>query len=280
MSDPQATTGELVTLLDMVSRDLIQKLRRPVRIGVSGAQGSGKTTFAKAWAKANPRVASFSLDDVYITTSDRKTLASSVSQLFKVRGAPGTHNLDLAKRTMLKLADAKARDATPLPRFDKLADHPLPANEWPNFVGTANVALVDGWCLGATAQAEDELAEPVNDLEREQDKNGAWRNHVNAQLEGPYATFFDRFDCFIHLAAPSWDIVPDWRLEQEAGLRGLAVADVPQDVRANIVRFCSYYERVTRHMLAGGRRADWVVSLGERREIIAIDETPRPAPGA
>lgn len=267
-----ADTDDLVALLDMVSRDLIQKLRRPVRIGLSGAQGSGKTTSARAWAKANPRIAQFSLDDVYLATAERKKLAAEISPLYRVRGAPGSHDLDLAKRTLVKLADARAQDLTPLPRYDKLADHRVPQNEWPMFKGTANVALVDGWCMGATPQGGDDLATPVNDLEREDDASGAWRGHANAQLEGPYAAFFDRFDAFIHLVAPDWDVVPRWRLEQEAGLRGMEVAAVPADIRANITRFCNHYERLTRHMLAGGRRPGWVVTLGENREILDIAE--------
>lgn len=266
-----APGSDVVTLLDDVSKELIQKLRRPVRIALSGAQGSGKTTIARKWAKSNPRIASFSLDDIYLNTADRKALAAKVSPLFRVRGAPGTHDLALGKRTLEKLSAARARDRTPLPRFDKLGDHPVPANEWPNFDGTANIVLVDGWCLGATPQTADALATPVNDLEREQDKNGAWRAYVNAQLEGPYAAFFGRFDAIVHLAAPSWDVVPRWRLEQEAGLRGIPVEDVPQDVRANIVRFCNHYERITRHMLAGGRRAEWIVRLGEDREALDIE---------
>ncbi|MDX2234051.1 MAG: hypothetical protein NW200_06095 [Hyphomonadaceae bacterium] len=264
-------TGEIVTLLEMVSRDLIQTLRRTVRIGLSGAQGSGKTTAARAWAKQNPKIAHFSLDDVYLATAERKALAASVSPLFKVRGPPGTHDLELAKRTLLKLADARARDRTPLPRFDKLADHRVPAAEWPLFEGTPNVQLVDGWCMGAAPEPADALDMPVNDLELDEDADGRWRTHANAQLEGPYAAFFDRFDAFVHLAAPSWDVVPRWRLEQEAGLRGVAVDAVPPEVRANVTRFCHHYERLTRHMLAGGRRAQWVVRLGENREILGVD---------
>ena len=274
MSDPAATTTELVTLLEMVSRDLIQTLRRPVRIGLSGAQGSGKTTAAKAWVKQNPKIANFSLDDVYLNTADRKALATKVSPLFKVRGPPGTHDLDLAKRTLIKLHDARARDVTPLPRFDKLADHRVPAEQWPNFAGTANVVLIDGWCMGATPEPTAALEDPVNDLELDYDDKGAWRGHINAQLEGPYAAFFGRIDMFIHIVAPSWDVVPRWRLEQEAGLRGIAVDAVPQDIRANLTRFVNHYHRVTQHMLDGGRLPGWTVRLGDNREILSIDGPP------
>jgi D-glycerate 3-kinase len=264
-------TDEVVTLLDMLSRELIQSLKRPVRIALSGAQGSGKTTIAKAWAKQNPRIAHFSLDDVYLATAERKKLAADVSPLFRVRGPPGSHDLELAKRTLIKLADARAQDLVPLPRYDKLEDHRVPPAQWPNFKGTANVVLVDGWCMGATPEPPEALEMPVNDLELDDDENGAWRGYINAQLEGPYATFFQRFDAFVFLQAPDWEVVPRWRTEQEATLRGIAFDAVPPDVRANVIRFCNHYERLTRHMLAGGRRAEWVVRLGENREILGVD---------
>lgn len=266
-----STATEIATLIDMVSRELILELKRPVRIAVSGAQGCGKTTACKAFAAGNPRVAHFSLDDIYLATAERKALAANVSPLFKVRGPPGSHDLELGKRTLVKLKDARAQDMTPLPRFDKLEDRRVPANEWPVFKGTANVVLVDGWCMGATPEPAEALEMPVNDLELDEDENGAWRAYANAQLEGAYADFFGRFDLFIHIAAPSFDVVPHWRLEQEASLRKLAIDAVPPEVKTNIARFVQYYERITRHMLAGGRRAEWVVRLGEDRQILGID---------
>jgi len=266
-----ATAAEIATLIDMVSRELILELKRPVRIAVSGAQGCGKTTACKAFAAGNPRVAHFSLDDIYLATAERKTLAANVSHLFKMRGPPGSHDLELGKRTLIKLKDARAQDMTPLPRFDKLADHRVPAAEWPTFKGTANVVLVDGWCMGATPEPADALEMPVNDLELDEDEAAIWRTYANAQLEGPYADFFGRFDLFIHIAAPSFDVVPQWRLEQEATMRTLKIEAVPPEVKTNIARFVQYYERITRHMLAGGRRADWTVRLGEDRAILGID---------
>lgn len=266
-----STAAEIATLIDMVSRELILELKRPVRIAVSGAQGCGKTTACRAFAAANPRVAHFSLDDIYLATAERKALAANVSPLFKVRGPPGSHDLELGKRTLVKLKDARAQDTTQLPRFDKLADHRVPAAEWPVFKGTANVVLVDGWCMGATPEPAEALEMPVNDLELDEDENGAWRAYANAQLEGAYADFFGRFDLFITIQAPSFDVVPQWRLEQEATLRKLAIDAVPPEVKTNIARFVQYYERITRHMLAGGRRAEWVVRLGEDRSILGID---------
>lgn len=252
------------------ARTLIQRLKRPVRIGLAGAQGSGKSTLAAAWAKADPRVAHFSLDDVYLTTAARKALGEKISPLLRTRGAPGTHDLDLAKRTILQLEAARGRDRTPLPRFDKVADAPVKAASWPTFLGTPNVIVVDGWCVGATPQDAADLADPVNMLELEEDEAGAWRGYVNDQLAGPYAAFFARLDAIIAFDAPTFDIVETWRLDQEAQLRGLSVETLPREVRANIGRFVLHYERITRHMLAGGRRAEIIIPLGPDRAVLDI----------
>src|SRR5690606_27248149 len=109
---------------------------------------------------------------------------------------------------------------TPLPAFDKLADERAPAARWPAFAGRPTAVLVDGWCLGATAQTEADLAAPINALETERDGQGIWRRAVNAELAGPYAEAFARFDAMLFLKAPSFDAVLDWRCQQEAGMMG------------------------------------------------------------
>ncbi|MFZ4070303.1 MAG: kinase [Caulobacterales bacterium] len=257
----------LISLLDDAARDLIKIHKRPVRIGVSGAQGSGKSTFALAWAKANPKVAHFSLDDVYLTTKQRLDLAATVSPLLKTRGPAGTHDLELAKRTFRQLASARARDTTPLPRFDKVADQPVKSQAWPLYIGTPNVMLIEGWCIGAAPEPDDLLQIPINDLEVTEDADGRWRAFVNQRLGDEYAAFFAQLDLIVHFKAPHWDVVPGWRRQQEAGLRKLAVEKLPPEVLANLDRFVMHFERVTRHMLASGCRADWTVVLDEDRVV-------------
>ena len=53
----------------------------------------------------------------------------------------------------------------------------------------------------------------------------------------------------------------DWRCEQEAGLMGLAPADLPAERRAELAVFIQAFERITRSLLAGGVRADLTVRL-------------------
>ncbi|MNT03382.1 nucleoside triphosphate hydrolase domain-containing protein [compost metagenome] len=253
-------------LLDAVGA-LIAAHARPGHvplIGIAGAQGSGKTTLARLAAE-RLGAAHLSLDDVYLTKAEREAKGRAVHPLFAVRGPPGTHDLGLLNATVAALRAAGPDSRTPLPAFDKLSDDRRPQAQWPMFAGRPSAVLIDGWCLGATAQAEAELELPINALEREQDGQGVWRRAVNAALAGPYAELFACFDAVLLLKAPSFDAVLDWRCEQEAGLMGLAPADLPADRRAALAVFIQAFERLTRHMLAGGVRADVIITLDQDR---------------
>ncbi|MDP1736956.1 MAG: kinase [Caulobacter sp.] len=272
---PGATQAGGVTnpaLLDLV-RDLAAARAgpdRPPLIGISGPQGSGKTTLARA-AADRLGGAAFSLDDVYLTQAERAGLAARVHPLFAVRGPPGTHDLDLADRAVAALRTAGTDSRTRLPRFDKLADERAPERDWPVFEGRPKVILVDGWCLGATGQDPATLAAPVNALERDEDPNAVWRSYADDALMGRYQAFFAGFDAIVFLAAPSFETVLDWRCEQEADLLGLTLADLPPGRRAELARFIQHFERITRHMLAGGVAAEVVVRLGADRAVLAIE---------
>jgi D-glycerate 3-kinase len=233
-------------------------------IGIAGAQGSGKTTLARAAAE-RLGAAHLSLDDVYLTGAERQALAREVHPLFAVRGPPRTHDLTLLERALASLRAAEADSRTPLPAFDKLADDRAPRTDWPVFAGRPSAVLVDGWCLGATPQAEADLAAPINALEADQDEEGSWRRAANAALAGSYAEAFAGFDAVLFLQAPSFDAVLDWRCEQEAGLMNLPPADLPPARRAELAVFIQHFERITQHMLAGGVRADLTITLDLQR---------------
>ncbi|MNS77513.1 nucleoside triphosphate hydrolase domain-containing protein [compost metagenome] len=235
-------------------------------IGIAGAQGSGKTTLARAAAERFC-AAHLSLDDVYLTQAEREAKGRTVHPLFAVRGPPGTHDLRLLEATVEALRAAAPASRTALPAFDKLADDRRSETQWPVFTGRPSAVLVDGWCLGATPQVAADLIAPINALEREQDGQGLWRGAVNAELAGAYAEAFARFDALLFLKAPSFSAVLDWRCEQEAGLMGLSPAALPLERRAELSVFIQHFERITRHMLAGGVRADRTFSLGPDRGL-------------
>jgi D-glycerate 3-kinase len=240
--------------------------RTPI-VGVAGPQGSGKTTLVAAYASEHAGTAHFSLDDVYLPASYRRLIAQSVHPLFATRGPPGTHNLTQFNETLDELCEAGDGAQTILPAFDKVADNPVHSSRRPAFRGKASVILVDGWCLGANAQTEAELAAPVNVLEADGDKDAVWRKEVNENLAGAYQMTFGRLDAIINLQAPSFEIIHQWRCEQEESLLARPLSDAD---RLRIARFIQHFERITRHMLAGGRRADIEVQLDNRRNVIEI----------
>ncbi len=240
--------------------------RIPV-VGVAGPQGCGKTTLVKAYTAFHPQTAHFSLDDVYLDASERRKLAAAAHPLFATRGPPGTHDLGLLRDTLDALQSADPDSRTLLPAFDKVTDNPAPRTRRPVFEGRPQLILIDGWCLGAASQPADKLETPLNRLESNEDPRGKWRRAVDDHLTLPYAVAFQRLDAILYLRAPSFDVVPDWRCEQEEGLLGRPLTSADRD---RIGRFVQHYERITRHMMAGGRRADVEIQLDTRRNVTEV----------
>ncbi|MBK8839055.1 MAG: kinase [Hyphomonadaceae bacterium] len=246
--------------------------RIPV-VGVAGPQGSGKTTLVAAHAAAHRQTAHFSLDDVYLPAGYRRLLAQSVHPLFETRGPPGTHNILQFNETLDELLEAGEGAQTFLPAFDKIADNPVHAMRKPVFRGRPSVILVDGWCLGALPQAPEQLAIPVNDVEAKQDAASTWRREINDNLAGAYQHAFARLDAILYLRAPSFAVIHDWRCQQEEGLLGRALNDAD---RQRVGRFIAHFERITRHMMDGGRRADIEVQLDDRRNVTEVKHILQP----
>lgn len=241
---------------------------RPPVVGVVGAQGSGKTTLARAAADAFG-AAQISIDDVYLTRAEREAMAREVHPLFLTRGPPGTHDLALLQRLIADLSAAGPDDITLIPAFDKRGDDRRPIQEWRAFRGRPSAILIDAWCLGAVPEDSVALAEPVNDLERDQDADGRWRRRINDCLAGPYAAFAARMDAIVFLKAPGFEVVLDWRCQQEADLLGVAPDDLPQAERRRLAGFIRHFERITRRMLSDAVQATVTVALDRDRRPCA-----------
>lgn len=243
---------------------------RPLVLGLCAAQGSGKSTVAARLAARFPRSAVLSLDDLYLTRSDRRRLAREVHPLFETRGAPGAHDVALGVET---IAAVLAGEAALLPRFDKAIDDRAPMASWPRAPRDSQLLIFEGWCVGATPQCDEDLAAPVNALEAEEDPDGVWRRHVNTALGGSYRTLFATIDTLTLMIPPSWPTVLRWRTEQEEALRRKAgnAAGVMDALR--LARFISHYERLTRHIWSEmPARADLCLRLDASRRSISPHE--------
>jgi D-glycerate 3-kinase len=250
--------------------DLIVQ-RRAFFVGVSGPQGSGKTTAARGLRllleARGLRVASLSIDDLYLTRAERQALAARVHPLLATRGPPGTHDRQLGLATFDAL---RAGLSLALPRFDKAIDDRAPLADWPWFEGPADVVLFEGWCVGATPAPSADLVAPLNALERDEDPDGVWRAYVNDALAGDQV-LFDQLDLLIQIVPPSFEVVVGWRREQEAKLRAERPGATGLMDDAQVARFVAHFERVTRRLLTEGpAHADAVLRLDAKRQPLSL----------
>lgn len=251
---------------------------RPLILGINGAQGSGKSTLTDFLALTldtvyGNRVASLSLDDLYLTRAERQGLAREIHPLFATRGVPGTHDTALGLSVLAALQTAQADDETALPSFDKARDDRRPVAEWPRFCGRPDIILFEGWCVGTRPQSPGALESPVNPLEAQEDPDGSWRRYVNAQLEGPYAELYSLLERLVFLKVPDLAKVFEWRKLQEQKLRArtTVAAGVGLLDDAGIRRFIQHFERLTRHNLEDlPARADLTLELDHAHRFTAV----------
>lgn len=248
----------------------------PILVAVNGCQGSGKSTLADylvASLNASDKVSTvaLSLDDFYYTHAQRVHLAQTVHPLLLTRGVPGTHDMSLLNTTLDELMIGSKSSIISIPRFDKARDDRRPQSDWDSVKRPLDIVIVEGWCLGASAQSEHQLIAPVNDLEAEEDSSGQWRSHVNQVLAQQFPPLYERVHQWIMLQAPCFDCVFRWRLEQE---RKLADSLSPNSgiklmSDAEIAKFIQYYQRITERCLIDlPGRVNHLFRLGEHRDIV------------
>ena len=249
--------------------------------GINGPQGSGKSTLARFLAlvlehRHGLRCAVLSLDDFYLDRPRREALARNVHPLFCTRGVPGTHDTALAASVFDALAASTADSTVALPAFNKATDNPHPQQAWPLFRGRADIVLFEGWCVGVPAQEQQDLAPPVNELERLEDSEGHWRAAVNAHLENDYRHWWAHLDGLIYLQIPDFALVETWRRLQEHKLRQ-RLQDAGQTLPEHLLsdeqvhRFIQHYERLTRFaMLTLPVQADMRISIDKDHGMTSL----------
>lgn len=239
--------------LPLMSAILQKKSDRPLLISINGAQGTGKSTltyFLKHLIEAESGYSTveMSLDDFYLTRTERQQLSESVHPLLKTRGVPGTHDIELLENTITTLLDGQAGK---IPRFNKAVDDRSPAEKWTTCHKSTDIILFEGWSNHSPVQTEQELATAINELEETEDKDAVWRHYANEQLKIYHSKIFNHADMTLMLKAPNFEKIYEWRSLQEEKLKQKTQSSDHSHVmsESQLQRFIQHYERITRHTL-------------------------------
>lgn len=229
----------------------------PYFICFTGGQGSGKTSLSEfvqlvLQKGCHKRTIGFSIDDIYKTKKEREVLSNSVHPLCKIRGVPGTHNIQLGLDTINSLSNASSYNLTPIPSFSKPLDEHEPRKNWLSYKGKPDFIFFDAWCGGARPISEENWEPPMNILEEEEDPDGIWSKWSNRELAGDYQELFGRFDVLLIIKVPSMKDVFESRWLQEKTLDKLTIdPDLKKRImtKKQVYRFVMHYERLTRYIL-------------------------------
>ncbi|KAF9012505.1 P-loop containing nucleoside triphosphate hydrolase protein [Cyathus striatus] len=226
--------------------------QKPFFVALQGPQGSGKSYLSArvqehlSNAPHSLRVAVLSIDDLYLSHESLKSLAlnNPTNPLWRGRGQPGTHDIDLGITILTSLKQGQAD--VELPRFDKsLFDGEgdrLPMDGTGTVIKqppTVDVVIMEGWFVGF---------HPIPATELDERWNGIWKEEreilsltedivghkedilaVNDKLKG-YVQLWQFFDVLIQLqplqltestavATSRYSVVYKWRLEQEHAMK-------------------------------------------------------------
>ncbi len=242
-------------------------------IGISGCQGSGKTTTVSIvkfllekffgvdfWPNCGLTVLTASIDDFYLPKAERNRLGRAVHPLLKTRGVPGTHDTEKLLATFKKLRDKK-QGQLHLPIFDKGLDERLASKRTVEL--PYDIFLFEGWCVAAKASSIEDLDSPINALERNFDSLKIWRNYINTRLEKEYYELFKQLDYLVAFVIDDFSWVYQWRRQQEESLPLERQMDA-----LSLSTFMAHFERLTRQLLQTlPMDADLLISLNKDRTV-------------
>jgi D-glycerate 3-kinase len=279
----------------------------PFFLGLTGLQGSGKSTWANEIAtllrqKHALKVVVLSLDDLYFDHENlvRVRETNSNNALLRTRGQPGSHDTTLAQQFFKSVASQA--NPLPVPAFDKSKFNGegdrVPREEWEeiNTDTPIDVLIFEGWCVGFQPLPQDELKQKweaakearVNHQETDSklsittlsDHSLGSLQTINDNL-GQYCSTFmgpQHFDCFIHLDTGDLRNVYRWRIQQEHALikaRGEGMSDegVIAFVRGYMPSYELYLDQLRQGFFSGEMQREKTqlrIVLNEDRSIASI----------
>ena len=250
---------------------------KPYYIGLAGGQGTGKTTISSIlkiilinYFKLN--VFKISIDDFYKTRKDRINLSKRIHPMLLTRGVPGTHDIKMMLE-FFKNSKKKKIKKRKLPLFEKSKDDRLPKKKWYEIKKRPDVIILEGWCVGAKAQTNQEIKKSMNSMEKTMDKQLKWRKFVNYNLQTSYKKLFKQLDTLLYLKASNFNQLRKWRLKQEKKLKiqtknkkNLKIMD-----KKDVISFMQTYQRITENMFKNvPKYASIVMNLNSSHQIKSV----------
>jgi D-glycerate 3-kinase len=236
---------------------------KPIILGITGLQGSGKSTWASKIVELlttehQLHTITVSLDDFYKTHDGliEQRDQDPKNGLYRVRGQPGTHDEQLAAKFFGGLEAYRGDGGLKIPSFDKSQFNGegdrAPVAEWHSVPHKPDVVVFEGWCVGfqplpaSTVEEKHSLALagklPINTPAKHQlshllEVNDNLKRYCDAFM-GP-----EHFGFFIHIDTSDLHNVYTWRLEQEHKMiaaKGSGMTD--EQVKAFIDGYMPSYE--------------------------------------
>ena len=251
--------------------------KKPFILGLSGGQGSGKTTISSIisiilskYFKLN--VFKISIDDFYKTRKKRLELSKKIHPLLMVRGVPGTHDINIMLDFFKRIKEKKFKSIK-LPRFNKATDDRYNKKLWYSVKRRPDVIIFEGWCVGAKAEQNITLKTPVNSLEKLRDQKLIWRRYVNKQLKSKYKKLYDQLNCLLFIKAKNFSLLRYWRIKQEKKLRLKSKRSNKLKIMSDkeIINFMQTYQRVTQNMFKSvPKYASIILNLNSNHQIKSV----------
>lgn len=297
--------SQALTLVLPYIKEQLATGKAPVILGLTGLQGSGKSTWAGEVVEAlrttyQLRAFQVSLDDFYhphevlIKLKNR----NPDNALLRTRGEPGTHDEKLAQSFFASLRTNQVDIA--IPSFDKSAHNGegdrSPMAAWPKYSGTVDVVVFEGWCVGFTPISVEEIgakrrrALEVQATQSAQPSLSTLGLHSQKDLEqlnvalSRYCHSFmgpQHLDALIQLDTTYLGNVYSWRLQQEhAMVRRTGAGMRDEEVISFIQGYMPAYELYLDNLRGGffhrqsgdqkTAKPHVQVPLGPQREILTL----------
>lgn len=214
-----------------------------------------------------------SIDDFYYSRDELKVLKETRYASCKIlhgRGLPGTHSLELLKRTLDKLINLNelfhktGTNATlKIPTYDKSSFNGegdrMSKSEWTPVNGPIDIIILEGWMLGFQAiidplklqKLSSDMPMVNNELQKYQE---LWKTYLQAR---------------ILLKPESISYIQDWRWQQEETMHHIVKSGMTKEqCQAFVDRFLPCYDLYFNDYSRSIPEPHLTLTLNKLREIV------------